>query len=227
MSGTPTPKQALILWCLLGRHGSALQSALVPRVEKADREALLAGRYVEATREGRSLRLTVTDRGWNWAGAHLRAPLPPSFRVLQDWLERIDADLAATGRTLAELIGPPPEEPAPAAPPARAKGAAKGTAKRVTKPKQPTAKQLRARIETAYLALTGGERAKAVRLSALRAELADLDRGTVDAGLAAILAGDKTARLSQFSDPKSLNAAEREAAFSPAGEPFHILRIQS
>lgn len=220
MSVTPTPKQALILWCLLGRHGSALQSAITPRIDKADREALIAGRYLEAVREGRSLRLTVTDGGWNWAGAHMREPLPPGFRVLQDWLERLQADLAATGRTLADLVGTAPEEPVSVvrAPRAR-KPAAKG-------PREPGPKQLRARIEAAYLALTGGERARAVRLSALRTHLGDLDRATVDAGLAGILRGDRTARLSQFSDPKSLDAAEREAAFSPAGDPFHLIRIQ-
>lgn len=221
MSETPTPKQALILWCLLGRCGSALQSTLAPRIDRADREALIAGRYLAAEREGRSLRLTVTDRGWNWAGEHMREPLPPAFRVLQDWLERIHADLVRTGRPLADLVGSAPEEPAPAAPAPRAR---KSTAKG---PKKLGPKQLRARIDAAYLALTGGERARAVRLSALRAHLGDLDRATVDAGLAAILRGDRTARLSQFSDPKSLDAAEREAAFSPAGEPFHILWIQS
>jgi hypothetical protein len=226
MSGTPTPKQALILWCLLGRHGSALQSTLVPRVDRADREALIAGRYLEAERQGRSLRLTVTDRGWDWAGGHMREPLPPSFRVLQDWLERMQADLATTGRTLAELVGTPPEEPAPTVPQRRSP-ARKTTAKASKGSKTLTPKQLRARIEAAYLALTGGERSKAVRLSALRTHLADLDRVTVDAGLAAILHGDKTARLSQFSDPKSLDPAERAAAFSPAGEPFHIIWIQS
>lgn len=221
MSVTPTPKQALILWCLLGRHGSALQSAITPRIDKADREALMAGRYLEAVREGRSLRLTVTDKGWNWAGAHMREPLPPTFRVLQDWLGQLQADLAATGRTLADLVGTAPEEPASMVRTPRArKPAAKG-------PRKPGPKQLRARIEAAYLALTGGERARAVRLSALRTHLGDLDRATVDAGLAAILRGDRTALLSQFSDPKSLDAAEREAAFSPAGEPFHILWIQS
>lgn len=226
MSGTPTPKQALILWCLLGRHGRALQSALVPRIDKADREALIAGRYLEAEKQGRSLRLTVTDKGWAWAGEHMREPLPPSFRVLQDWLERMQADLAATGRTLAELVGSAPEEPAPAEPRSRARRASsKGSNSKGSK--TPTPKQLRARIESAYLALTRGERAKAVRLSALRAGLADLDRATVDAGLAAILRGDRTARLSQFSDPKSLDPAERAAAFSPAGEPFHIIWIQS
>lgn len=221
MSGTPTPKQALILWCLLGRHGSALQSALVPRVDRADREALIAGRYLEAEKQGRSLRLTATDKGWDWAGEHMREPLPSNFRVLQDWLERMQADLAATGRTLAELVGTPPEEAAASVPKPPARKTASKRAKTLTP------KQLRSRIEAAYLASTGGERAKAVRLSALRAHLADLDRAIVDAGLAAILRGDKTARLSQFSDPKSLDAAERAAAFSPAGEPFHIIWIQS
>jgi hypothetical protein len=207
MSVTPTPKQALILWCLLGRHGSALQSAITPRIDKADREALIAGRYLEAVREGRSLRLTVT--------------LPPTFRVLQDWLERLQSDLATTGRTLADLVGTAPDEPTPKVSAPRARKPAAERSKKLGP------KQLRARIEAAYLALTGGERAEAVRLSALRTHLRDLDRATVDAGLAAILRGDKTARLSQFSDPRSLDAAEREAAFSPAGEPFHVLWIQS
>jgi hypothetical protein len=226
MSGTPSPKQALILWCLLGRGGSALQSALAPKIDKADRDALVAGRYVEAVKQGRSLRLTVTDRGWDWAGKHLREPLPPSFRVLQDWLERIEADLARSERTLADLIGPPAEEPEAPPPKPTSKSPSKLRKPSAT-PKKPTAKAVRARIEAAYLALTGGEKAKAVRLSALRRELGDLDRATVDAALAAILRGDPKARLSQFSDPKSLDDAERAAAFSPAGEPFHIIRIQS
>ena len=227
MSGTPTSRQSLVLWCLLGRGGSALQSVLAPRVDKADREALVAGRYVEAARQGRSLRLSVTDKGWDWAGKHLREPLPPAFRVLQDWMERIDADLARSGRTLADLIGPPPEELAAPAPTPVSKVRKSAKSAKSAEPRQPGPEAVRERIGAAYLALTGGETAKAVRLSALRAKLKDLDRATVDAGLAGILRGDPTARLSQFSDPKSLDAAERAAAFSPAGEPFHIIRIQS
>ena len=227
MSETLAPKRALILWCLLGRQGSALQSEIVPRVERADREALVAGRYLSVERQGRSLRLTVEDKGWNWAGAHLRDPLPPTFRVLSDWLARLDAHLSATGETLAGLVSTPRASPEPPAaekpkPLRKPRGSSGGN-----KPgKRLGAAKLRARIEDAYLALTGGEKAKAVRLSALRHHLADLDRGTVDAGLAAILRSDKTARLSQFSDPRSLDAAEREAAFSPAGEPFHIIWIE-
>lgn len=220
MSGTPTAKQALILWCLLGRQGTALQSALVPRIGKADREALITGRYLEAERLGRSLRLTVTDKGWAWAGDHMSAPLPPGFRGLQDWLERLQADLATTGRTLADFVGSAPDEPIP--PP---QTSTRTTARK--RPKTLTARQIRARIEAAYVAITGGERATAVRLSALRTHLGDLDRATVDAGLAAILRGDPTARLSQFSDPRSLDPDEHAAAYSPAGEPFHIIWIQS
>ncbi|WP_232630204.1 hypothetical protein [Methylobacterium sp. Leaf118] len=262
MTDTPTPTQALILWCLLGRHGAALQSEIVPRVERADREALVAGRFLEATRQGRSLRLEVTDRGWAWAGDHLRDPLPPGARVLQDWLALIHRHLDATGAALADLVGLPPEpEAAPAAKakvptgkaPAKKTSAKEAPAKEAlakkalsekaaAKPKAApkprrapetksakafSPKKLRARIEEAYLAITGGERATAVRLSALRARLSDLDRATVDAGLAAILKGDRTAGLSQLNDPKAIDAAEREAAYSPAGEPFHLLWIQS
>ena len=86
---------------------------------------------------------------------------------------------------------------------------------------------MRTRIEAAYLAATEGQKAKAVRLSVLRVNMSELDRATVDAGLAAILAGDPTARLSQLSDPKALTADEHAAAFNPAGEPFHLIWIQS
>lgn len=243
MTDVPTPRQALILWCLLGRHGSALQSEIFPRVERADREALIKDRYLEVAKQGRSLRLEVTNRGWVWAGDHLRDPLPPGVRVLQDWLALIHRHLDATGATLADLVGLPPEPDAtPAkkaeAPAKKASVGKKAAAKPKAAPKAKrapetksakalTPKKLRARIEDAYLALTGGERATAVRLSALRGRLSDLDRATVDAGLAAILKGDATARLSQFTDPKAVDAAEREAAYSPAGEPFHLLWIQS
>jgi hypothetical protein len=218
-----TPTQALILWSLLARHGEALQGDLVPAVKKADREALAAQGLVAVEKRGRSFVLTVTDRGWHWASSHLDAPLPPGFRTLQDWLARIGQHLVRTGGTLADLIGPAPE---PAVPDAAPRPPAKRAPRKAAAPHAPGPRQLRARIEAAYLTLTGGARAQGVRLSALRAELADIDRATLDAGLARILKGDRSAILSQLSDPKALTPAEREAAYSPAGEPFHLLWIQ-
>ena len=79
----------------------------------------------------------------------------------------------------------------------------------------------------ARVAVTGGARSEPVRLSKLRAELGDLDRKTVDAGLGRIVKARKeTASLSQISDNKDIDPAEREAAFSPAGDPFHLIRIK-
>lgn len=231
----PTPAQTLILWCLLARHGRAPQGEVVPAVKKADREALAAAGLIAVEKSGRSFVLSVTDRGWHWAGDHLDAALPPAFRVMQDWLARLGGHLEQSGRTLADFIGAPPEPAEPAETAPKKASAKKGPAKkaagektaRPSAKKKPGAAALRARIEEAYLALTGGARARAVRLSDVRAQLAEFDRATVDAGLARILKGDKTARLSQLSDPKALTAADREAAYSPAGEPFHLLWIQA
>jgi hypothetical protein len=93
--------------------------------------------------------------------------------------------------------------------------------------KTPSATDLRARIEQAFLVLTHRQKAQPVPLSKLRAQLADLDRATVDAGLLRILQSDAKARLHQISDPKAISAEEREAAFNPGGEPYHLLWIQS
>ncbi|WP_279358042.1 hypothetical protein [Methylobacterium indicum] len=224
MSETPTPVQALILWRLLGRQGTALNSEIAPK--KAERDALLRAGFLAVEKAGRSLRLTVTDKGWNWAGDHLRDPLPPTMRVLQDWLTRLHHHLAASGATLAEFVGPAPEPTAPA--PAKPHGAPTPKAPRRSRPPSaPDPGEIRTRIERAYLACTAGRRARGVRLSALRAALPDLDRATVDDGLAAILRGDPTIRLTRIGDPKALDAAERAAAFDPAGEPFHEIWIQA
>lgn len=113
---------------------------------------------------------------------------------------------------------------------AEAKAAAakrKPTRRSAAKPKALTPTALRKRIGDAYLALTGGKKNESVKLSRLRAELADLDRATVDAALGRILQGDKKASLMRHDDPRQIDKADEAAAFSPAGEPFHVLWIAS
>jgi hypothetical protein len=227
MSDTITPRRAMLIWCLLGRHGWAFQKDIVPKVEKSDREALVASGHVASEKRGNAFLLTVEDKGWGWAAGHLRAELPPNYRVLQDWLARLDQHLERSGATLADFIGTAPVAP----PPEKEKKRKSGTPKTPKHPKPATAKHVRQRLEEAYLAVTGGRKATQALLSKVRAELADLDRETVDQGLLLILQGDKQgrnkARLGQVSDPKALTQEDREAAFSPAGEPFHLLWIQS
>ena len=235
MTDDLSPTRALAVWGLLARQGRAREGDVKP---KADRDALVADGYVAADK--RTKTVALTDRGWHWAGTHLDAVLPPAQRPLQDLLLRLGAHLAASGGTLAEFIGeapplpaPPVEEKRPAkakAPPkpkAEPKPKAPSKEKAPPKPKPPTAPVLRRRIEDAYLLASGGARSEPVRLSKLRAALGDLDRKTVDAGLARILrAKTETASLSSIGDNKDIDPAEREAAYSPAGDPFHLIRIK-
>jgi hypothetical protein len=221
-----TPKQTLIMWCLLGRQGQALQSEIVPRIEKKDRETLVSNGFIIGEKRGRALSLKVEDKGWRWASEHLGDELPPNFQVLRNWLAKIHQHLERNGQTLAELIGSPPLHIADQAPASRSAMRPRKAATGKKMPTPLTERQLRARIEKAYLAVTNGRKAESAMLSKVRAQLSDLDRATVDAGLLRILQGDKKARLGQISDPKALSEEERDAAFSPGGEPFHLLWIQ-
>lgn len=241
-----TPKQALIIWCLLGKHGQALQGEIVPGVAKKDREALEALGIISSDKINRAFVLKVEDKGWHWASQHMRHELPRGYQVLQNWLTRLHNYLETNDGTLAEFIGPAPDtDPGQKKPASNQKKHAKGkgqpkskkNASKKTKAlagmkstkisKSLTEEQFRVSIERAYLTITGGRKAKAVPLSKIRAQLSELDRETVDAGLLRILQGDRKARLGQISDPKALTQADREAAFSPGGEPFHLLWIES
>lgn len=239
MKFEPTPSQALLLFSLLARHGECPQAELMPAVKKADREALVKAKLAASEKRGRGLYLSLTDAGWEWAGTHLAAELPPAFQTLSDLLLRLSDNLEKSGQTLADFIGGKPEatdsSPSMKAPriPRAAKGAmskakaSKATASKSTASKVLTPAALRNRIEAAYLAVTGQRKDRSVKLSQLRAELADLDRVTIDGGLGRILAGDKKASLMRHDDPRQLDQSDQEAAFSPAGEPFHVLWIAS
>ena len=224
MSYDPTPTQALLLFRLLARHGASAQAELKTKVQVRDREALVKAKMITAPKVGRGFKLKLEDAGWAWTAKHLTAELPPAQQTLSDFLARLSEHLARSGETLANFIGSKPQEITPPPRPARKRG---GGRAKPTKPKPLTATALRKRIETAYLAVTHGRKNETVRLARLRAELSDLDRATVDAALGRILKGDKTASLMRHDDPHQLDQADHDAAFSPAGEPFHVIWITS
>jgi hypothetical protein len=224
LSYDPTPTQALLLFGVLARHGTCAQAELMPKVKKADREALVKERLITSTPK-RPLRLTLADRGWAWAAENLATTeLPPAHRTLRDLCARLSEHLAKCHETLADFIGSKPEDISHEQPDARKGG--RGGAK-PPKPKPPSPAALRKRIEKAYLALTNGRKNETVRLAQLRVELSDLDRATVDAALGRILKGDKTTSLMRHDDPHQLDQADHDAAFSPTGEPFHVIWISS
>jgi hypothetical protein len=240
LSYDPTPTQALLLFGILARHGVCKQAELIPKVKKADREVLIKEKLITDGKVGNSIKLTLADGGWAWTATNLSAPLPPAQRTLSDLLARLGEHLSKSGKTLGAFIGSKPEEILPAASaPKRSKGAAKPpkpkppkpAKTKLTKSKRPPPTALRKLIEAAYLAVTDGRKDESVRLTRLRAELSDLDRATVDAALSLILAGDKAgkkkASLMRHDDPHQLDQADHDAAFNPAGEPFHVLWIAS
>jgi hypothetical protein len=216
----PKPTQALLLFGLLARQGECAQAELMPKVKKADREALAKERLIRVGKVGRGLKLTLEDAGWAWTASHLSAALPPVQRTLSDLLGRLAEHLDKTGETLADFIGSKPQDISPRQP-------APNRGRSSTKVGSPSPAAMRKRIEAAYLVLTHGRKNQAVRLARLRVELSDLDRTTVDAALGRILKGDKTASLMRHDDPRQLDQADHDAAFTPAGEPFHVIWISS
>lgn len=222
MTDDLTPRQALLVWCLLGRHGSAWQADIRPAVDAKDRSALEARRLVASSKikgYGGALWLELQDRGWAWAAANLDVGLPPNYRVLQDLLRCLKHHLAGGTTTLADLIGDGADKPPEKARSERA--SASRAASRLSRA------ALRKRLEQAFLAVTGGRKDRGAPLGRVRTALGDLDRATVDRALADVLRGDPKARLIRIDDPGAIDAAEADAAFSPAGEPFHILWIES
>ena len=108
--GVVSPEQTLIVFALVARHGFAPQNDLGVPLDAADREALVRAGLVEMLkREHTVIWLSLTDAGWNWAGANLTKALPASFVVLHHMMVRIGEHLARTGETLRGLIGDPPK----------------------------------------------------------------------------------------------------------------------
>ena len=108
--GVVSPERTLILFALVARHGFAPQNDLGVPLDASDREALVrAGLIAMQKREPTVIWLSLTDAGWDWAGANLTKALPASFVVLHHMMVRIGEHLARTGETLRGLVGDPPK----------------------------------------------------------------------------------------------------------------------
>lgn len=107
----PTRTQTLILWAILAApDGGLMQKDVRPVVTKPDRDALVKAGLVAAGKRGRGLWLEATEKGWSWAGENLDAALPERTTagavVLQAWLARLKAFLAAENLALADVLAP-------------------------------------------------------------------------------------------------------------------------
>ena len=198
---TPSALQTLILWALVVRGGSALQKELRPQPKKSDRDALVRVKLVKEGKAGRAVTLELTDHGWGWAGANTASALPANTNagtaVLSALLLRLGAYMAKRQVALADIIHPAPAAAAPAA-------------------------DLGLRIRAAYLAESGGAVNRRVRLTALRARLADVPRAELDAALLAMTQAGG-AGLLPLDDPTEISAADRADAIPIGLQLRHIL----
>jgi len=233
----PSPKQTLILWALLAQGGAAAQARLGLKPDPKDRNALRQLGLIEVGKEGRGLRLEVTDKGWNWAGENLPAPLPANMAVLQGWLRQLHAFMQARGLALSEILvaspapepdSTPPKSRKAAKPKTPKRGAGEAPAKRrkaAPKPAPtPDYPELRERIRAAYLELAGGFSKDGVPLSQIRRRLDGIERGAVDDALRRMHEEDGGTTLMGLDNPREIEA-EGDAALAFKGEQLHVLWV--
>jgi hypothetical protein len=218
--------EALLLFGLLARHGECPQAELLPKVKKADRDALVRARLISSAKVGRGLYLKLEDAGWAWAAEHLSAELPPAQRTLKDMLTRLGEYLARSGTTLADVIGVKPEPVTPPKPPAKV-SKPRSDKPEGKSPTAPVAADARAMILLAYSEITGGRTGTDVRLADLRARLPHLDRAAFDAALTQMHLESGKARLMRIENTRAETDADRDAALHFKGNVFHVLWVQS
>jgi hypothetical protein len=208
-------KRTLILWALLVRdNAAAFQNELKPEPEKADRVALEeAGLIKSEPRQNRRIWIEVTDRGWEWAGHNLAAPVPAGSpagsQILRAWLTRLKTFMEARNFALADILDPQRE----------------GTPS--TKPPPPPRRDynaVRTRVREAYLEIAGGRLNTRVLLSDLRQRLKDIDRATLDDALGRMHLEEGTT-LSGLNNPQEITPTIRDAGLNFKGESMYVLWI--
>lgn len=218
MSKEITPLQTLALWWLLVRGGAGLQKDMNFTFTPKDREALVAAGLITADTRKRPYILQVTDKGWHWAGTAATDCVitrsPAVAGVLQALLACLGTYMQARDIALAEILSPTLPSHASEAQP---------TASPIATMTEPA--DLRDRIRSTFLKLTGGKLNTSVPLRELRAEIKDIDRSMLDEALLAIEREDDRATLMQIDNQIEITDEDRKAALRVGVEPRHLLWI--
>ena len=154
--------------------------------------------------------LSLTDEGWAWLGDHLDADLhtrsPVGAEVLQLFLGRLKTFLDSKNLALGDFM-------TAAEPPVAS------TAETVA------ADDPKARVTTAYYALSSGRANARVRIADLRRALATIPRPVFDGALLD-LATTGEASLFRLDNPAEISPDDREAVLrTPSGEERHIIYL--
>jgi hypothetical protein len=211
VSDVPSGTEALILWRLALAGGGDWKKEVKPGLDGPMAKRLRGAGLIEEEKrcpDGSNRKLlfvTLTDRGWQWLGEHLDAPIatrsPAALGVFVRLLARLQAHLPACGLSLAEFI------------------------QSTTTPDKSTASNPAQQIEAAYLRLSGGRPNERVRLSDLRDALPNLPRTKLDTALLS-MASTGAASLYRLDNPLEIGPRDRDAVLrTPSGEERHLVYL--
>lgn len=240
-SDSRAANEVLLLWAILAEGGgdevsrSALDNkGMLPNDDKAAREGLEARGLIKNERrssrneKGRSVTgywLSMTHAGRAWAEGNLAAVPAKSQAaapVLQAWMKRLSVFLNTRNMPLTEFLK------------LHAIGNRESTTEQLARAASSESKpgslasdynELRARIRTAYLELTGGRLNTRCRLCDLREKLTDVERATLDETLKR-MQREHEAALYPLDNKSEITQADRDAAIYFGSEPRHILWIE-
>ncbi len=205
-----TSKQNLIL-LQLALNGPLVAGDFKFTIKPAqDRNPLVGQGLISQTKQGRSLRFELTDRGWAYLDdlteIHLmktQATAP----LLEKFFGLTVKHLHQTGHPLASLKLPAAPTVEPDAP-------------------VPERRSIVDLIREAYTKLSIQQPGCEVRLKHLRAELSSCDRDTLDLCLMGLVMAGR-GQLGQIDDALTLNADDYEAAIHLGGAARHLFRLTS
>jgi len=151
-------------------------------------------------KRGRAEVIVPTDAAWEWVAGHLDLHLARTrpTRALMAVLACLRDFLGSRGLALADFV----------------------------RPAGKTGPSLEDRIRSAYLAQTGGRLHERVRLTALRAALADTGRPALDAELRRLSAGGKIG-LFPLDDRTEITPNDDRDALDLSGVPQHVVYLEA
>lgn len=198
------PERAALI--LIAANGGSLVATELRKAHGLDlkaeqRRRLIERSLIDAPKEGRSFRLTLTDAGWRFLDdgvVNEELPRGSNPGAGGRALFALVSAIAARGETLRNVLGG--KRPPPAAPP-----------------------PLEERIASAYHTLASGPR-EWVALRALRERLADVAREDLDAALHR-MRRDKRLTMTLEEDRSRLTKADRDAALTVGPDPMHYLSM--
>jgi hypothetical protein len=203
-----TPKQNLILLQLAVSGAATAGDFKFSMTPKVDREPLVQQGLITKTKQGRSIRFELTDRGW----AHLDeledirlTKSPATAPLLEIFFNLTLGRLHATGETLAALHMAPTPVPC-------------------DDPDLQTDTGLAQRIREAYAKLSTGSPGCEIRLKHLKSALPHTDRESLDLCILGLVMAGR-AQLRQIDDALAIDAEDRAAGIDLGGAARHLFRL--